>query len=229
MLFGCVYVACCVLLHIYCLSYVPFWRRCPLLTTTLSTSCCLLSLLFFLRTCSRFDLVWFCLCCDDGWIRSGSVNVRKIKNSNQRGSAALIGVTRVGDAVGGIASGARSLRLSHTRYQRRRVEPLYYCYSIAYLQYTYTVHTLNHTIPDAYVRTEPSWARQSKTNGSVEPFPCVVTYIGAISNTPILRFTRVIYPHVTIYQVTSTFPMLVGLSALSLFCQHEVYNMYRCL
>ena len=36
----------------------------------------LLSLLFFLRNCSRFDLVWFRLSCDHGWIRSGSVNVR---------------------------------------------------------------------------------------------------------------------------------------------------------
>ena len=26
---------------------------------------------------SRFDLVWFRLSCDHGWIRSGSVNVRK--------------------------------------------------------------------------------------------------------------------------------------------------------
>ena len=32
---------------------------------------------FFLRNCSRFDLIWFRLSCDDGWIRSGSVNVRK--------------------------------------------------------------------------------------------------------------------------------------------------------
>ena len=29
-----------------------------------------------LRTCSRFDLVWFRLSCDHGWIRSGLVNVR---------------------------------------------------------------------------------------------------------------------------------------------------------
>ena len=25
----------------------------------------------FLRNCSRFDLIWFCLSCDHGWIRSG--------------------------------------------------------------------------------------------------------------------------------------------------------------
>ena len=38
--------------------------------------CFLFFILFFLRTCSRFDLIWFRLSCDDGWIRSGSVNVR---------------------------------------------------------------------------------------------------------------------------------------------------------
>ena len=32
---------------------------------------------YYLRTYSRFDLVWFRLSCDYGWIRSGSVNVRK--------------------------------------------------------------------------------------------------------------------------------------------------------
>ena len=38
---------------------------------------CLLSAFSaFLQTCSRFDLVWFRLCCGHGWIRSGSVNVR---------------------------------------------------------------------------------------------------------------------------------------------------------
>ena len=30
----------------------------------------------YLRTYSRFGLVWFRLSCDHGWIRSGSVNVR---------------------------------------------------------------------------------------------------------------------------------------------------------
>ena len=49
-------------------------RRCPLLATFLSVLFCLLSLLI----CdSWFDLVWFRLSCDHGWIRSGSVNVRK--------------------------------------------------------------------------------------------------------------------------------------------------------
>ena len=36
---------------------------------------------FFLRTRSRFDLVWFRLSCDHGWIRSGSVNVRSTTNN----------------------------------------------------------------------------------------------------------------------------------------------------
>ena len=40
----------------------------------LSVLFCLLSMLI---SDSRFDLVWFCLSCDHGWIRSGSVNVRK--------------------------------------------------------------------------------------------------------------------------------------------------------
>ena len=46
-------------------------RRCPLLATFLSVLFCLL---FLLTSDSRFDLVWFRLSCDHGWIRSGSVN-----------------------------------------------------------------------------------------------------------------------------------------------------------
>ena len=49
-------------------------RRCPLLATFLSVLFCLLSLPI---SDSRFDLVWFRLSCDHGWIRSGSANVRK--------------------------------------------------------------------------------------------------------------------------------------------------------
>ena len=49
-------------------------QRCPLLATSLSVLFCLLSMLI---SDSRFDLVWFRLSCDHGWIRSGSVNVRK--------------------------------------------------------------------------------------------------------------------------------------------------------
>ena len=33
---------------------------------------------------SRFDLVWFRLSCDHGWIRSGSVNVRKQQQQQQQ-------------------------------------------------------------------------------------------------------------------------------------------------
>ena len=40
------------------------------------------SLLSLLISDSRFDLVWFRLSCDHGWIRSGSVNVRKTTNNN---------------------------------------------------------------------------------------------------------------------------------------------------
>ena len=48
-------------------------RLCPLMATCLSVFFCLLSLLI---SYFRFDLVWFRLSCDHGWIRSGSVNVR---------------------------------------------------------------------------------------------------------------------------------------------------------
>ena len=54
-------------------------RRCPLLATFLPVLFCLLSLLI---SDSRFDLVWFRLSCDHGWIRSGSVNVGKTTNNN---------------------------------------------------------------------------------------------------------------------------------------------------
>ena len=40
---------------------------------------CMLSMLI---SDSRFDLVWFRLSCDHGWIRSGSVNVRKQQQQN---------------------------------------------------------------------------------------------------------------------------------------------------
>ena len=41
---------------------------------------CMLSMLI---SDSRFDLVWFRLSCDHGWIRSGSVNVRKQQQQQQ--------------------------------------------------------------------------------------------------------------------------------------------------
>ena len=71
-----------------------FPRRCPLLATFLSVLFCLLSLLI---SDSRFDLVWLRLSCNHGWIRSGSVNVRKTttdrhydgKNHGSEGSDGL--------------------------------------------------------------------------------------------------------------------------------------------
>ena len=54
-------------------------RRCPLLATFLSALFCLLSLLI---SDFRFDLVWFRLSSDYGWICSGSVNVKKTTNNN---------------------------------------------------------------------------------------------------------------------------------------------------
>ena len=47
----------------------------------LSVLFCLLSMLI---SDSRFDLVWFRLSCDHGWIRSGSVNVRKQQTTTTR-------------------------------------------------------------------------------------------------------------------------------------------------
>ena len=58
----------CLLDFYFCLS-----RRYPLLATFSSVLFCLLSLVI---SDFRFDLIWFRLSCDHGWIRSGSVNVR---------------------------------------------------------------------------------------------------------------------------------------------------------
>ena len=55
-------------------------QRCPLLATSCPSFFCLLSMLI---SDSRFDLVWFRLSCDHGWIRSGSVNVRKQQQQQQ--------------------------------------------------------------------------------------------------------------------------------------------------
>ena len=63
-------LSACVFLFVFSILS----RRCPLVATFLSVPFCLLSLL---TSDSRFDLVWFRLSCDHGWIRSGSVNVRK--------------------------------------------------------------------------------------------------------------------------------------------------------
>ena len=47
----------------------------------LSVLFCMLSMLI---SDSRFDLVWFRLSCDHGWIRSGSVHVRKQQQQQQQ-------------------------------------------------------------------------------------------------------------------------------------------------
>ena len=66
------------LLSMFLFMFSILSRRCPLLSTSLSVLFCLLSMLI---SDSRFDLVWFRLSCDHGWIRSGSVNVRKQHNN----------------------------------------------------------------------------------------------------------------------------------------------------
>ena len=63
------------------LCFLFLSRRCPLLATSLSVLFCLLSTLI---SDSRFDLVWFRLSCDHGWIHSGSVNVRKQQQQQQQ-------------------------------------------------------------------------------------------------------------------------------------------------
>ena len=69
---GCLSVVSTACVFLFVFSILS--RRCPLLATSLSVLFCLLSLL---TSNSRFDLVWFRLSCDHGWIRSGSVHVRK--------------------------------------------------------------------------------------------------------------------------------------------------------
>ena len=66
----------------FCLCFSILSRRCLLLATSLSVLFCLLSMLI---SDSRFDLVWFPLSCDHGWIRSGSVNVRKQQQTTTTG------------------------------------------------------------------------------------------------------------------------------------------------
>ena len=63
--FYCLSVFVYVLYFIATMSFAGYF---------LSVLFCLLSMLI---SDSRFDLVWFRLSCDHGWIRSGSVNVRK--------------------------------------------------------------------------------------------------------------------------------------------------------
>ena len=70
-------------------------RRYPLLATSLSVLFCLLSMLI---SDSRFDLVWFRLSCDHGWIRSGSVNVRKQQQQQQHATPVSKGFLRLLDS-----------------------------------------------------------------------------------------------------------------------------------
>ena len=91
----------------FCLCFSVLSRRCPLLATSLSVLFCLLSML---TSDSRFDLVWFRLSCDHGWIRSGSVNVRKQQQQHTLTHTHTHSSQRSNDWF-------RSLDLRHTRSQ----------------------------------------------------------------------------------------------------------------
>ena len=62
----------------------------------LSVLFCLLSMLI---SDPRFDLVWFRLSCDHGWIRSGSVNVRKQQQQQHTDGVHRAESTDTGPAV----------------------------------------------------------------------------------------------------------------------------------
>ena len=70
--FYCLCVFVYVLYFIATMSFAGYF---------LPVLCCMLSMLI---SDSRFDLVWFRLSCDHGWIRSGSVNVRKQQQQQQQ-------------------------------------------------------------------------------------------------------------------------------------------------
>ena len=72
--FYCLCVLVYVLYFIATMSFAGYF---------LSVLFCMLSMLI---SDSRFDLVWFRLSCDHGWIRSGSVNVRKQQQQQQHRS-----------------------------------------------------------------------------------------------------------------------------------------------
>ena len=95
----CFYCLVCILFVFSILS-----RRCHLLATFLSVLLCLLSLLI---SDFRFDLVWFRLSCDHGWIRSGSVNVRKTTTNPREVFSTLqyfVSVPRLSGRGGGSAT-----------------------------------------------------------------------------------------------------------------------------
>ena len=70
----CFYCLCVFVYVLYFIATISFAGY------FLSALFCLLSMLI---SDSRFDLVWFRLSCDHGWIRSGSVNVRKQQQQQQ--------------------------------------------------------------------------------------------------------------------------------------------------
>ena len=74
-------------------------RRCPLLATSCPSFFCVLSMLI---SDSRFDLVWFRLSCDHGWIRSGSVNVRKQKQQPRPSEHPPVRGENISKRLGGI-------------------------------------------------------------------------------------------------------------------------------
>ena len=67
--FYCLCVFVCIFYFIATMSFACYFLVRPLLSAFPSISD------------SRFDLVWFRLSCDHGWIRSGSVNVRKTRTT----------------------------------------------------------------------------------------------------------------------------------------------------
>ena len=71
----CFYCLCVFVYVLYFIATMPFAGY------FLPVLFCMLSMLI---SDSRFDLVWFRLSCDHGWIRSGSVNVRKQQQQQQR-------------------------------------------------------------------------------------------------------------------------------------------------
>ena len=73
---------------------------------------------------------------------------------------------------------------------------------IAYLEHT---HILYHTHTDVlfYGVSDRLNTQQKSRYGNFTPVPCLVTYIEANSYTPMIRFTSLIYPHVSIHQETS--------------------------
>ena len=71
----CFYCLCVFVYVLYFIATMSFAGY------ILSVLFCMLSMLI---SDSRFDLVWFRLSCDHGWIRSGSVNVRKQQQQQQQ-------------------------------------------------------------------------------------------------------------------------------------------------